>query len=135
MAVEHITPDIIPAGLKKRWEQFAKAVRESWKKVHEEGKKGGEAFERFWELMREKAKAGVHLMSVEEAKRYGVKPHPICVLAKRAKGMTYEEAARQCIEEGKFHGISLLRAEIEKEKLSPEEATEFTKMMEEAGLP
>jgi len=139
---EHLT-DIIPPGLKRRWEEFAEAVRASWKKVHEEGLKGGEAFERFWQLMRERAKAGVHLMSVAEAKRYRVKPHPFAVFAKMAKGLSREQAEKEAIEEGKFHGISLLRAEIEKAKeqsLLPagseaEAYEELTKELEAAGLP
>jgi len=130
-----IVPSVIPEGLRKRWEQFAKAVRKSWEEVHKEGLKGIKAFERFWNLMSRYARAGVHLMSVEEAMKYGVKAHPICVLAKMARGLSRREAEEQCKKEGKFHGISLLRAEIEKHKLTAEQAKELAKMLEEAGLP
>lgn len=110
MATEHVTSGIIPPGLKKRWEEFAELSRKCWGEVKPLNLPAGEAFTKFFACMSSK---GAHLMSVEEAKRYNVKAHPIAVLVKMAKGMSREEAEKAAIEEGKFHPISLMRAEIE----------------------
>ena len=37
-----------------------------------------------------------------------LKPHPICVLSKMAKGVSKKEAAEECLKEGRYHGISML---------------------------
>lgn len=112
MATEHLTDDrkLIPAGLLKRWEEFGRLSKECWERVKELDLPVGEAFSRYFSCMSSK---GAHLMSVEEAKRYKVKPHPIAVMAKMAKGMSREEAEKSAIAESKLHPISLMRAEIE----------------------
>ena len=107
---EHVRADVIPPGLKKRWEEFGQLSRECWEKVGVLDLPAGEAFTKFFACMSSK---GAHLMSVEEARRYGVAAHPIAVRALMEKGLTEEEAEKQAIEEGKFHGVSLMRAEIE----------------------
>lgn len=112
---EHVGAEVIPPGLKKRWEEFGRQVRACWSYVHQRypDAPAVEAFEHYWECMRSQ---GVHLMSIEEARRYGVAPHPIAVIAGIQKGMSRDEAEEQAIREGKFHGISLMRAEIEMAK-------------------
>ena len=110
---EHVTADIIPSGLKRRWEEFGRLSRECWGKVGVLDLPAGEAFTKFFACMSSK---GAHLMSVEEARRYGVAAHPISVIAKMAKGLSRKEAEEQAIAEGKFHAISLMRAEIEMAK-------------------
>jgi len=111
---EHLDTVKIPPKLLQRWRTFAQAARESWRRVHEMGLRGPEAMVKFWELMREKAKAGVHLLTYEEAKKYGVKPHHWCVYAKVLRGIPRAEAEEECLREGKFHIASLARAEIRK---------------------
>jgi len=51
-----------------------------------------------------------------ERKGYEIHAHPICVLAKKAKGMTEKEAESECLAEGKVHPISFWAAAY-KEKL------------------
>jgi len=41
-----------------------------------------------------------------------IKAHPICVLAKRAKGESLEQATKECIDEGKVHWISLYKCKL-----------------------
>jgi len=107
---EHVRADVIPSGLRRRWEEFGKLSRECWEKVGVLDLPAGEAFTKFFACMSSK---GAHLMSVEEARRYGVAAHPIAVIAKMAKGLSRKEAEEQAIAEGKLHGISLMRAEID----------------------
>jgi len=107
---EHLRTDIIPPGLKKRWEEFAELSKACWEKVNVLELPAAEAFPKFWACMSGK---GAHLMSVTEAKKYNVRPHPISVIAKMAKGLTRKQAEKQAIEEGKFSFISLMQAEVE----------------------
>jgi len=107
---EHLTSSTIPPGLKKRWEEFGKLSKECWERVKSLDLPVGEAFSKFFACMSSK---GAHLMTVEEARKYHVAPHPIAVLSKMAKGMSREEAEEATIAEGKFQPISLMRAEIE----------------------
>jgi len=37
-----------------------------------------------------------------------LKPHPICVLSKMAEGKSRDVATKECLDEGKYHGISML---------------------------
>lgn len=114
---EHLSPripEIVPPGLRKRWEEFGEASRSCWAEIKPLKLPTMTAFERYWLCMKKRA---AHLLTVEEAIKYGVKPHPICVLAKRADGISEAEARRQCIEEGKFHGVSLIAGELRKEGL------------------
>lgn len=119
---EHLTNDkkLIPAGLARRWKEFGEASIACWSRPKVEKalkeKRIGDAFELHSTCMRTEA-AGVHLMSVAEAKKYGVKAHPICTLSLQMKeGISKAEAERRCVELGHFHGISLLRGELEMAK-------------------
>jgi len=51
-----------------------------------------------------------------EQKGFEIHGHPICILAKTAKGMSRQEAERECLAEGKVHPISFWAAAY-KEKL------------------
>ena len=102
----------VPKKLLERWEEFGKLSRECWKEVKSLDLPTKEAFAKYWSCMSEK---GAHLLTTKEAIEAGVEPHPICVLAKVAKGISEESAREACRREGKFHGISLLAAELRKE--------------------
>lgn len=129
---EHITNSVIPEGLRKRWSDFAKEVKKCWSEAHKLGITGEEAVKRYLECWQRAALSGAHLITIEEAKKYKVKPHPIAVLSLMAKyGMSKEEAEKKAIEEGKFHPISVIRALIEKEKLSGEASKDLLKEAEE----
>jgi len=105
----------IPPGLKKRWEKFAEASRKCWDEVEKQDSKlpPEERFKRFWKCMDVEAAKDpnnpVELTQEEirECLKRGIlAPHPICVLAKTAEGKSITEAHKECLEEGKFHGIS-----------------------------
>ena len=111
----------IPKGLKKRWETFGKASKYCWERedVKEalEAGETGKAFELFSSCMKEAASKGIHLLTTSqaqicEAMGREVSAHPICVLAKQAKGISKSEAEKQCKAEGHFHPISALLCEV-----------------------
>jgi hypothetical protein len=108
--IEMDSPEI-PAGLKKRWEEFGELARTCWAKVEAKDHvklPTEERFKMFWECMKEGDP--ISPAEVEKCEKAGIKlaPHPICVLAERAKGLSYEEAAKKCLKEGRVHGISYL---------------------------
>ncbi|MHA1827088.1 MAG: hypothetical protein ACTSX6_00420 [Candidatus Heimdallarchaeaceae archaeon] len=100
----------IPPGLKKRWEEFGELSRKCWMKVEEKDSKipVEKRFEMFWECMKEGDP--ISPKEVERCKKAGIElaPHPICVLAETAKGLSHKEAAKKCLKEGRVHGISYL---------------------------
>jgi hypothetical protein len=100
----------IPPGLKERWEEFGALSRECWAKVEEKDHKipTEERFKMFWECMKEGDPVSPE--EVEKCGKAGIKlsPHPICVMAETAKGLSHKEAAEKCLEEGRVHGISYL---------------------------
>jgi len=102
-------PEVIPPGLRKRWEEFGELSRKCWTKVKAMALPPEKALPHFWDCM----KAGDPVVSkaeMEECARLGhpLAPHPICVIAHTAKDMAPSEAVKACIEEGRVHGISLL---------------------------
>jgi len=101
-------PEVIPPGLRKRWEEFGELSRKCWGKVPKDTP-AAKAFPMVWECMRVGDPA-VSKAEIEECTRLGhpLAPHPICVLAHTARDMTGPEAVEKCIEEGRVHGISLL---------------------------
>lgn len=101
----------VPAGLKERWEEFASDVRRCWANARKKYPKGPteKLFGAYMSCMRTGA---YHDISYSEAVKAGIEPHPICVLAKEAKGLSKSEAEEQCLREGSFHGISVLGAKI-----------------------
>lgn len=133
---EHVGADIIPPGLKKRWETFGEAAKKAWKQVDKELPTASteKRFSRFWDLMEEYAggsslpgdeqinevatKLGVTSnLTPAEAKKcaelgYPVAPHPISVLAGLSKGLSYAEAEKLALSQGKYHGISELACKL-----------------------
>lgn len=109
----HLTDYKVPKGLKERWKEFGSEVRKCWDKAHRVVPKDAptmDLFHAYWSCMRESA---YHNITYEEAKKAGIEPHPIAVMAYRAKGLSKEEAEKKALKEGKFHGISALRAKME----------------------
>jgi len=104
----------IPVGLKKRWEEFGDLSRKCWTKVKAEEGSTEQQFERFWNCM--KTGDPVSSAEVEECAAIGhpLAPHPICVIAKTAKGMMAGQAVDECLREGQVHGISKLACEAAK---------------------
>lgn len=106
-----MSEEIIPPGLKKRWEEFGNLSHSCWlkAKAQAKGKTGEEEFPIFWECMK-KLDPVISKEEQEECKRIGhtLAPHPICVLANISKGMTSSEAVDACLKEGRIHGISLI---------------------------
>lgn len=100
----------IPFGLKKRWEEFAQLSRKCWAKVEAQDHRipTEKRFAMFWKCMSEGDP--IPYEEILKCERAGIKlaPHPICVIAKEAEGKTKEEAAQECLREGKVHGISYL---------------------------
>jgi len=108
----------IPPGLARRWKAFGSAAKTCWEKIPEE-LPPAKAFPRFWKCMEKKAGKGrfpspmTPDLTKKEAKKcrelgIPVEPHPICVLSKTAEGISPGKAAKQCLKEGKYHGISAL---------------------------
>jgi hypothetical protein len=112
----------IPEKLKERWEKFGRASKICWARA---GVDGIERLKRFWECMESEAKEsglmesiGSPTVSQEEIRRcaeigHPLAPAPICVLKKVAEGKSESQAVRECLEEGKVHGISLLSCRAE----------------------
>jgi len=103
--------ELVPEGLRKRWEEFGELSRKCWAKVEAQDHKALPAdvrFQKFWNCMRKGDP--IPLSEVRKCEKAGIKlaPHPICVIAKRAEGKSYEQAAKECVEEGNVHGISYL---------------------------
>jgi hypothetical protein len=101
--------EVLPPGLRERWREFGELSRRCWAKAKEAGGPTEEQFSRFWECMRT-GDPTVSPGEVEECARIGhpLAPHPICVIAKTAKGLSSERAVEECLKEGSVHGISLL---------------------------
>jgi hypothetical protein len=111
----------IPPKLKERWEKFAEAARKCWAeteaKVPEDGIK---RLKTFWSCMEVEAKnsglmeaIGSPTVTPAEIKKcaeigHPLAPAPICVLKKVAEDKPKDVAVKECLEEGKVHGISLL---------------------------
>jgi len=106
----------IPPGLKKRWIEFGELSRKCWAKVKARGLPPGEQFEEFLKCMESGDPATQ--AEIEECARIGypLSPHPICIIAKTAKGMSAEQAVEECLKEGHVHGISLLACRAAKAK-------------------
>jgi len=101
----------VPSALLERWKSFGALSRKCWDKVEAADHKKmttAERFSMFWECM--KTGDPVSPEEVRRCREAGIElaPHPICVMAEQAKGLSAEEAARKCLEEGRVHGISLL---------------------------
>ena len=105
-------PEIIPLGLRKRWTEFGELSRKCWLKAKAKELPTPKTFEEFWSCMKE-GDPVVSKAEIEECARIGhpLAPHPICVLAKSAAGLTGAEAVKQCLEEGRVHGISRIGCE------------------------
>ena len=101
----------IPPGLKKRWKEFAELSRKCWDKVEARDHQkltGEQRLRMFWQCM--ETGDPIPYSEVLKCERAGIKlsPHPICVIAKVAEGLSEEEAAERCLREGKVHPISYL---------------------------
>ena len=109
----------IPEGLRKRWEEFGALSRKCWAKVEAQDHKipAEKRFAMFWNCMREGDP--IPPSEVKRCEEAGIKlaPHPICVIAKRAEGKSYMQAAKECLEEGNVHGISYLACKARLEGL------------------
>jgi len=132
---EHITDSRIPEGLRKRWQTFGEAAKRAWSEVDKTLPHGttAERFSMFWRLMEKYAggklpgdeqkeeigqKLGVGSnitpAQAEKCKQMGypLAPNPIAVIALMAKGLSHEEAVKQALAEGKYHGISELACKL-----------------------
>ena len=109
--------EVIPPGLKKRWAEFGELARKCWAKVKEKDLPPGEQFAAFLECM--ETGDPVSPKEVEECARIGypLSPHPICVVAKVAKGIPPERAVEECLKEGKVHPVSLLACRAARQEL------------------
>ena len=103
------SPEIIPPGLRKRWEEFGELSRKCWIEAKKKEVSAEKQFPVFWDCMREGDPA-VSKAEMEECLHLGrpLAPHPICVIAHTVKGISAAEAVKMCLEEGRVHGISLL---------------------------
>jgi len=101
-------PEVVPPGLRKRWEEFGELSRKCWAKVKPKELPTAKAFEEFFSCMR--TGDPVSRAEVEGCARIGhpLAPAPICVLVKTAKDIPPAQAVKECLDEGKVHGISLL---------------------------
>jgi len=108
--VNHVdSPEVVPPGLRKRWEEFGDLSRSCWLKAKKQEVSAEKQFPVFWECMKEGDPA-VSKAEMGECLRLGrpLAPHPICVMAEVAKGASSSEAVKKCLDEGRVHGISLL---------------------------
>jgi hypothetical protein len=99
----------LPPGLKKRWEEFGAESRACWLKAKKTEGTPEKQFPVFWECMKE-GDPQVSQAEINECAAIGhhLAPHPICVIAQTVRGISPEDAVKNCLQEGRIHGISLL---------------------------